>query len=258
MVQLKSGIYLICNLKTGHKYVGQTVNLQYRIRRHKQMLRDNIHENDYLQKHCNKYGLDGFAFDILEKCDIQYLDNREIFWIAHYETMNRKKGYNLESGGNPQKVVSEETKAKKKGRNNPMFGKNWNEKQRLNITIANRANSKKLTESDVADIKREIANGATQKQIAEKYNLHISTVSKITRGVNWYWVLPELTELLKEYNDRKNEEVVKLFESGVTRKAISRVLEMDCRKINRVLDKHNIQANTEVKHIIIDVAHRNA
>lgn len=258
MIRLKSGIYLICNLKTEHKYIGQTVNLKYRIRRHKQMLRDNLHENDYLQKHYNKYGFDNFAFDILEECDIQNLDEREIFWISHYETMNRKKGYNLESGGNSQKVVSAETKAKKKGRNNPMYGKKWNEKQRLNITTANRANSKKLTESDVAEIKREIANGATQKSIAEKYNLHISTVSKITRGVNWYWILPELTEFLRGYNDRKNEEVAKLFEYGVTRKAISRILEMDCRKINRVLNERNAQANTEVKHIVTDVAHRNA
>ncbi len=256
---MKSGIYMIRNQKTGHKYIGQNVNLKYRIRRHRQQLMDNVHINDYMQKHHNKYGAENFSFEIIEACEIENLDSREVYWIEYYDSMNRKKGYNLESGGNPQKVLSEETKEKKKrGKNNPMYGKKWNEKQRINITLANRANSKKLTESDVAEIKRKIANGSTQKQVAEEYNLHISTVSKITRGVNWYWVLPELTESLMNYNDRKNEEVIKLFESGVSRKKISQLLGMDYRKINRVLNEHKAQANTEVKHIVTDVAHRNA
>lgn len=255
---MKSGIYMIRNKITGHIYIGQSVNLKYRMRRQRQCLRDRIHENDYLQKHVNKYGIDNFEFLVIEKCELDALDERERYWIAHYDSMNRAKGYNLESGGNPQKIVSEETREKKRGRNNPMFGKKWNDTQRERITLANRANSNKLTESDVAVIKQRIANGATQKQIAEEYDLHISTVSKITRGVNWYWVLPELNEVLKNYNDRKNDEVIRLFESGVSRKRISKLLGMDCRKINRVLNEYNAHANTEVKHVIKDVAHRNA
>jgi len=204
------------------------------------MLRDNIHENDYLQKHYNKFGASLFEYNIIEKCPLDCLDEREIFWIAFYDSMNRRKGYNLESGGNPQKVVAEETKAKKKGKNNPMYGKKWNEKQRKNITLANRANSEKLTEKDVKDIKIAICNGMTQKEIAEKYCLHISSVSKITRGINWYWVLPELAEKLKNYKDRNNNMVVEMFRSGVSRKRISNTLHMDYRKINRVLIENNL------------------
>lgn len=255
---MKSGIYMIRNKITGHIYIGQSVNLKYRMRRQRQCLRDGIHENDYLQKHANKYGIDNYEFRVIEKCELDTLDERERYWIAHYDSMDRSKGYNLESGGNPQKVVSNETREKKRGRNNPMFGKKWNDTQRERITLANRANSNKLTESDVAEIKQKIANGATQKQIAEEYNLHISTVSKITRCVNWYWVLPELNEVLKNYNDRKNEEVIKLFESGVTRKKIAKLLGMGSRKINRILNEYNAQANTEVKLDLKVEAHRNA
>jgi len=78
------------------------------------------------------------------------------------------------------------------------------------------------------------------EEIAEKYCLHISSVSKITRGINWYWVLPELAEKLKNYKDRNNNMVVEMFRSGVARKRISNTLHMDYRKINRVLIENNL------------------
>ncbi|MDC3414278.1 GIY-YIG nuclease family protein [Terrihalobacillus insolitus] len=232
---MNSGIYMIKNTKTNHVYIGQSVNLSRRIRRHKQELRDGIHKNDYLQKHYNKYGIDKYVYEIIESCPVEELDARECFWINRHNSMNRSTGYNLESGGNPGKIISMESRSKKMGKHNPMYGKKWNEKQRKNITLANRANSKILTEEDVADIKVDISEGASQKEIAEKYNLHISTVSKITRGVNWSWVKPELNESLRNYKDRNNEEVIKMFKDGVTRKQISREVKIDYRKINRIL-----------------------
>lgn len=195
----KSGIYVIKNLKTGHRYIGQSIDLKRRMRRQHQRLRDNKHENDYIQKHYNKYGDENFLFSIIETCPLEMLDEKEIYWINYYDTMNRAKGYNLESGGNAQKIISEEARRKKQGCNNPMYGRKWNNTQRVRITLANRGNSKKLTESDVIEIKIKINNGTSRKQIAKEYDLHISTVSKITKGVNWYWVLPEITEKLKKH-----------------------------------------------------------
>jgi group I intron endonuclease len=246
---MKSGIYIIKNLETGHCYIGQSVNLKYRVRRHRQMLRDNKHENDYMQKHYNKYGGENFSFSILEPCILEKLDEREIHWINYYKTMNRSKGYNLESGGNNQKIVSDEIKNKKRGRNNPMYGKKWNDTQRTQIPLANRANSKKLTEYDVIEIKTRINNGTTRKQIAQEYNLHISTVSKITKGINWYWVLPDITEDLKKYRYINNEDIIKLFKSGNSKTKICTMLNANFRKVDKVLKEYNAQVNTEAKHI---------
>jgi group I intron endonuclease len=202
---MESGIYKITNIQTNHVYIGQSVVVKRRLRRHTQQLRDGIHENSYLLRHYNKYGKDNFTFEIIEYCSLDEMDMRECYWIDYYDSMNRAKGYNLESGGNPQKVLSEETKEKKRGKNNPMYGKKWNENQRNGIPIANRGNSNLLVEKDVENIKIRIASGATRTEIAKEYGLHISTVSKITRGKNWTWVKPELNNILfnqkiKSYN----------------------------------------------------------
>ena len=82
--------------------------------------------------------------------------------------MDRLNGYNLESGGDFNRVWSEESKEKQRGRNNPMYGKKWNDRQRTNITLANRANSKILTEKDVIEIKQKMVSGISQRKISEE------------------------------------------------------------------------------------------
>jgi len=65
-------------------------------------------------KAIKKYGKDNFTKEILERdiTDKKYLNDREIYWIAKYDTFNN--GYNLTKGGqgNLGRVTSEETKRK--------------------------------------------------------------------------------------------------------------------------------------------------
>lgn len=64
---------------------------------HKNCLNQNKHENKHLQNSWNKYGSENFQFEIIEKCSIADLDNRERFWIAYYNSL--ENGYNLCEGG---------------------------------------------------------------------------------------------------------------------------------------------------------------
>lgn len=93
------GIYLIkCKNKV---YVGQSINVRKRITRHKYQLKNNSHPNNYLQKAFNK-SKEIFEFLIIECIlidDLEYRNNREIYWIDFYESLNDKKGYNLTKGG---------------------------------------------------------------------------------------------------------------------------------------------------------------
>lgn len=92
-----SGIYKITNSINNKIYVGQTYDLNYRWNRHKSDLNNNKHSNNHLQSSWNKYGKDNFKYEIIEKCELDVIDDREIYWITHYDSI--KNGYNQCEGG---------------------------------------------------------------------------------------------------------------------------------------------------------------
>ena len=61
------GIYKITNLKNNKGYIGQSSDIKKRWRNHKFELKNNIHNNPYLQNAFNKYGEEAFEFRIIEK-----------------------------------------------------------------------------------------------------------------------------------------------------------------------------------------------
>ena len=123
---MSKGIYFILNVQNGKVYVGQSISIERRFGDHKSALRNNHHKNNHLQSAWNKYGENSFRFCILEECSDESLDENEVWWIDYFDSMNRDKGYNLESGGNSNKVVSKETREKMselmKGKNHPNYG----------------------------------------------------------------------------------------------------------------------------------------
>ena len=60
----------------------------------------------------NKYKEDKFHFYILEECSVVLLDEREIYYIEHFDCLNHKCGYNIEFGGNANKTIASETREK--------------------------------------------------------------------------------------------------------------------------------------------------
>lgn len=74
--------------------------------------------------------MDNFLFEACEYCDTDKLDEREIYYIDLYDSMNRDKGYNRESGGSLHKKMSKESRIKMSlakrgmydGEKNPMYG----------------------------------------------------------------------------------------------------------------------------------------
>jgi hypothetical protein len=54
--------------------------------------------------------------------------------------------------------------------------------------IGSNASWSKLTEKDVLNIRNEVANGAVQRRLSEKYNVTFQTISSIVRRKNWLHV----------------------------------------------------------------------
>ena len=93
------GIYKIENLINGKIYIGQSVNIQYRFANHKSES-FNEKSNAYdtaLHRAIRKYGVENFAFDVVEECQQDALQEREIYWIKYYNSFGN--GYNMTSGG---------------------------------------------------------------------------------------------------------------------------------------------------------------
>ena len=97
------GIYKIENLINGHKYIGQSVDIQKRWQKEKQVaFLETAHEYNYpISKAFRKYGVENFSFEVIEQCCEEQLNEKERYWIAHYNTFF--DGYNQTLGGDSPK-----------------------------------------------------------------------------------------------------------------------------------------------------------
>lgn len=96
---MKGFIYKVTNKVNGKAYIGQTrytVEFRWRQHQHKK-------DNAYFHHAIQKYGADNFNVVVLEECDVSQLDEREIFYIAKYDTFNN--GYNMTIGGGGKKKI---------------------------------------------------------------------------------------------------------------------------------------------------------
>lgn len=264
---MKSGIYLIRNKIDGKIYVGQSVNIKARITAHKRKLKINKHGNDYLQKAFNKYGADNFEFKVIENCNMEELDNKEIYWIKKFNSINRNFGYNLESGGHQGKITCLESKLAKCGEKNPMFGKKHSLEFVEKIKMLNRGNSDKLTVKDVEEIKNKLYSGIRQIELSKEYNVTISTINKIARCKNWQWLNSELNKKIISIEEDKRKELKKskqkkaeaIIQDKLNKEKIKKlVLEDYKNKLpkSEILKKYKL-ANTSYIRIISEEYNRN-
>lgn len=99
-------IYVHRNLTNGKLYIGQTCEDNVKRRWHGGA---NYRKCPYFYNAIQKYGWDGFDhFVIIDDIKTQEEANvLEEFLIAKYDTTNREKGYNLQSGGDVKKQSPE-------------------------------------------------------------------------------------------------------------------------------------------------------
>ena len=100
----RSGIYSITNKLTGKTYIGQSNDIDYRFKRHKDVVLKNKKQYCYhVHNAMRKYGVDNFEFKVLVLVEgKEMLDLLEARIIAGFNTL-APKGYNLDTGGTNRK-----------------------------------------------------------------------------------------------------------------------------------------------------------
>lgn len=172
----ESGIYFIRNKKNGHIYIGQSRNIQHRFLCHHQCDYTNPHTTIYNSKlyiAMRKYGLDEFECGVLELCDEDKLNEREMYWIAHYDSYH--KGYNMTLGGTtlPDGMTSQA--AREKSRNKTVGEK---------LLQSDNHPRAKLSNEEVLHIRERYTQGETVREIYPDYaNLYsIDSFRRIVFG----------------------------------------------------------------------------
>ena len=87
------GIYMFENINNHKKYIGKSINITKRKWEHYNTPSSGCYIDRILANEPNN-----FIFSILEECSVEQLDEREIYWIDYYNSIN--EGYNVIRGGN--------------------------------------------------------------------------------------------------------------------------------------------------------------
>jgi len=148
-------------------YIGSSININERIKSHKNCLLKNKHHSIKLQNTYNKYGIEAFIYEVIEYCDNIELLSKEQEYIDLYDSYNN--GYNCaKMSTNPMlnRKHSDVTKLKmstnNRGENHHFYGKKLSEehKRKLSIAIKNRKHSDvtKLKMSDSQKNRTDLKN----------------------------------------------------------------------------------------------------
>lgn len=91
-------IYIIRNTINNKVYIGQTrTSVEQRWKEH---LRHAQYGKQIINRAMKKYGVDKFYIEMLETCDLEDLDYKEMYYIELYNSTDKSKGYNVSIGGN--------------------------------------------------------------------------------------------------------------------------------------------------------------
>jgi len=170
------GIYKITS-PSGKVYIGQSRHCLYRWKYHYSKL--HCKRQRHLYNSLLKYGYDNHKFEILEKCNVEMLDDLEIKYIEQYNSTDKTIGMNLRAGGNGV-IISQKTRELMRLNalgNTNMLGKNHTEESKALIS-KNRSGIKPSDET-----RRKMRQARLGKKHSVKTREKLSKANKFTRKI---------------------------------------------------------------------------
>lgn len=174
-------IYKITNKVNNKSYIGQTRNtVEFRWRQHIK-----AKDNKYFHKAIQKYGVENFTVETLEKCKLEDLDSREIYYISKYNTFG-KDGYNMTKGG-------------------------------FSYSPTKRSNGYLVTDNKYEEIRDMYLAGYSMYKISTLYNVDRHVISNILKSMG-----VKIKHNTLNINRQEFEELVRDYTSGYSLKQLAK------------------------------------
>ena len=176
-----ASIYMIKNLENGKVYIGQTTQENRRESQHFNLLRRGAHYNTELQEDFNKYGEDNLYFEFIEEVEnCDNLGKRESYYCKKYSAVTQ--GYNINSPEQRYSLKYEEEliiSIREDYASGKFFLKDLSEKYNINISTLSQLVSGKL----YSHYKGPITKGGAGKQRTKRHKLNKQNVLSIRKGL---------------------------------------------------------------------------
>lgn len=107
-------IYGIRSLANNKIYIGKTKCIYRRCQQYIYDFNTRAigHINDYLYNAMKKAGTNNFEMFPIEFCEIEFLSEKEIYWMMTLNSTNRNKGYNIRMDSSTGMITAPETSVK--------------------------------------------------------------------------------------------------------------------------------------------------
>lgn len=131
------GIYRIIS-PTGKIYVGQSINIEKRWKAYKRL---NCKNQIKLYNSLKKYNPENHIFEVIEKCSLEYLNERETFWKIYYLEQNNQNWNKVlfcelyDKGGPKSEVTKKKISKSSLGKAKSQQHKNNIKKARIGMTF---------------------------------------------------------------------------------------------------------------------------
>jgi len=180
-------IYMIKNKLDNKCYIGQTIENDINTRWNKHKRNINSDGCPALYGAFRKYGIDNFDFKIICISFDEFLDPLEVYYISKFNSI-APNGYNLESGGNKNKVFHPETckkisisltgkkhsEERKLKNSNAQKGKKWSNETRQKMSEKRKGMKYNLTDEQ----RQEISNRLKGHTVSEENRQKIAEANK--------------------------------------------------------------------------------
>lgn len=197
MAERICGIYFIKNIVNNKLYIGQSNNIYKRWNNHKNDLKNN-RDSKYLQSSYNKYGEENFVYGILELCEPDLLDWKEMNYIIMYNSRDYQNGYNLTDGGSAPSGYrhTQETKAlfsKILIGNKRRLGKPSSEEEKIRMSISRKGKPGKSGWNQTKETREKMSKSKTgvlglKKKFSSSKYIGVKFNKKRRKWESWIWI----------------------------------------------------------------------